>query len=75
MRTRILKKILPLLLILCFSLIQADDAKISPILKNMILNSDQIVTGTMESYTSEVQGHKSIYKGLVKIEDIISSDC
>ena len=70
----IFKKILLLLLILGTPLLGAEDVKISPLLKNMILNSDHIITGVLSNITTETQGRKTISKGSVKIEDVISSD-
>lgn len=62
-------------MLLLFPRLPAEEAKIRPLLKNMIFNSDHIVTGVMDTITSETQGHKIINKGTVKIEDVISSDC
>lgn len=66
---------MPFILLFVFPILGADEPKISPIIKNMIFNSDHIITGTMDTITTETLGHKTINKGTVKIEDVISSDC
>lgn len=75
MMNTVLKKILPILFLFLFSSSKAEDVKISPFLKNMIFNSDHILTGVMKDITSDQKGRKTINKGSVTIEDIISSDC
>lgn len=74
MKPRHLKKFLPIFLLFLFSVVRAEDEPLSPILKNLVFNSDHIVTGAIENITTEVKGRITLSKATVKIEDIISSD-
>lgn len=75
-----MKSIYCLFTFICLGLIAlnlplfAEDEKLSPIVKQLIFNSDHIVTGSLGEYSTETKGHKTIFSGKVKIEDVISSD-
>lgn len=69
-----IKKFLLIILFLFFSVLRAEDEALSPMLKNLVFNSDHIVTGAIENITTEVNGRITLSKATVKIEDVISSD-
>jgi Leucine-rich repeat (LRR) protein len=69
-----IKKFLLVILLFSFSLLNAEDEALSPMLKNLVFNSDHIVTGAIENITTEVNGRITLSKATVKIQDVISSD-